>query len=113
MAQRLIRRLCTFCKEETKASPEAVEEFGLDPGATYYKAGRCSHCQETGYLGRDAISEIIPISNQLMRLISTDASLDAIEDTCRAEGFTDLRSSGINKVREGISSVEELTRVIG
>lgn len=113
MAQRLIRRLCTFCKEPTDVSPEAIEEFSLDPAGTYYKAGRCSHCQDTGYLGRDAISEVIPITDQLMRLISKDASLDVIEDACRAEGFTDLRTSGINKVRAGRTSVNELIRVIG
>ena len=113
MAQRLIRRLCTFCKEPTTISPEAAQEFGLDPAGQYYKAGRCSHCQDTGYLGRDAISEVIPITDQLMRLIAKDASLDLIEDACRQEGFTDLRTSGINKVRNGITSVEELSRVIG
>ncbi len=113
MAQRLIRKLCTFCKEPTELSPEIMEEFGLSPEGLYFKAGRCSHCQQTGYSGRDAISEIIPVTDRLMRLIAMDASLDQIEDACKAEGFTDLRTSGIKKVENGITSIEELIRVIG
>lgn len=113
MAQRLIRRLCDFCKQPTNLEPDLMEEFGLSPEGSYFKAGRCSHCQDTGYIGRDAISEIIPITDQLMRLIATDASLDQLEDACRSEGFTDIRSSGVKKVESGITSIEELIRVIG
>ncbi len=113
MAQRLIRRLCEFCKQPAELSPEIIEEFGLDPQGSYFREGRCSHCQQTGYSGRDAISEIIPVTDRLMRLIAADASLDQIEDECRAEGFTDIRTSGIKKVEKGITSIEELIRVIG
>lgn len=113
LAQRLVRRLCTFCKEPATLTPEQLEEFSLEPEGTYYKAGRCNHCQDTGYLGRDCISEIIPVSSKLMRLIANDASLDQIEDACIEEGFTDLRASGMNKVRAGITSLEEMQRVIG
>ena len=64
-------------------------------------------------MGRDAISEIIPISDGIMRLIASDAPLGQLEDAVRAEGVTELRASGINKVRSGVTSLEELVRVIG
>lgn len=113
LAQRLIRRLCTYCKEETTLSPEEFENFDLPLDGTYFKAGRCDHCQNTGYIGRDAISEIIPISDRLARLIANDASLDRIEDAAVEDGFSSLRESGIRKVRAGVTSLEEMLRVLG
>ena len=113
LAQRLIRRLCTFCKQPATIDPEILARFDLDPAGEYYQPGRCSHCQDTGYMGRDAISEIIPISDKIMRLIASDAPLGQLEDAVRAEGVTDLRASGINKVRTGVTSLAELIRVIG
>ena len=113
LSQRLVRRLCNFCKKPAEIPGDVLAKYGLEPDGHYFSAGRCNHCQETGYIGRDAISEVIPISDNLMRLIADDAPLGALEDAARSEGVTDLRSSGINKVRAGVTSLEELVRVIG
>jgi len=113
LCQRLVRRLCSFCKKPASIGPELLEKYGLDPSGTYYRAGRCNHCQETGYVGREPISEVVPISDGLMRLIANDASLGEIEDVVFKEGVTDLRASGLRKVREGTTSLEECIRVVG
>ena len=113
LAQRLIRRLCEHCKEETTLTPEQLEENKLPADATYFKAGRCAHCQQTGYLGRDAISELVPVTDLIMRLIAQDASPDKIEDACIKEGFSSLRDAGRSKVISGATSLDELIRVLG
>ncbi len=113
IAQRLVRRLCTYCRQPDTPSPELMERFRLPPDGTYFKAGQCSHCQQTGYMGREAIAEILPISSALARLVAEDATLGQLEDRAVEEGFTSLAHSGRQKVIDGVTSLDELERVIG
>ncbi len=113
LAQRLVRRLCTQCRRPVNYDPEELKRHNLPTDGTYFAAGRCAHCQQTGYLGRDAISELVPVTDTVMRLVAQDASPDRIEDACRKEGFTSLYDAGRKKVAEGITSFEELRRVLG
>ncbi|WP_435051707.1 ATPase, T2SS/T4P/T4SS family [Desulfolithobacter dissulfuricans] len=83
------------------------------PDGRYFKAGSCPECQNTGYLGRVVVGEILGLSRELLKLISQEAPLGAIEEQARKEGFYDIREAAIRKVVQGETSIEELRRVIG
>jgi type IV pilus assembly protein PilB len=111
VAQRLARRLCIDCRESYE--PDAAEraEFGLPVGGTLYRAVGCSRCGGTGYRGRVALYEVMPIHGRIRKLI--EASTDEIFAAAVAEGMTTLRSDGIRLCIAGTSSVDEIRRVTG
>jgi len=113
ISQRLVRRLCPYCKEPHSPPPESLKRYGLPADGEYFKAGRCPQCQNKGYMGRAAICEIMSVSKDMERLIADDAPLGRIEDRLKAEGFSDLAASGLRMVARGETSIEELARVIG
>lgn len=113
IAQRLVRRLCTHCMQSYVPDPDLMKRFNLPADGKYFKAGQCRHCQQTGYMGREALTEILPLSDKLLRLVADDVSLGQLEDVALAEGFTSLAHSGRRKVIEGVTSLDELLRVIG
>ncbi|MEF3168321.1 MAG: GspE/PulE family protein [Deltaproteobacteria bacterium] len=113
ISQRLIRKLCPFCKKPYSPSREILERYGLSPDGNYFKAGGCPECQGKGYLGRSAICEVFKVSKEVARLIADDVPLWHIEDRLRAEGFTDLTASGLRMVARGETSIEEFMRVVG
>ncbi len=115
VAQRLARRLCVSCREPYQASGADLAELGLD-GATadleIYRARGCSQCWDTGYSGRVALYEVLPVTGRLRRLIRS-ASADEIHAAAVEEGMTTLRRDGMRLVVAGISSLEEVRRVSG
>jgi type IV pilus assembly protein PilB len=115
VAQRLARRLCAHCKEgyvPTEAEQIADGLKGLlDPGEVLYRHRGCAECADTGYLGRVAIYEVMPISGKIRHLI--EASTEEIFAAAVSAGMTTLREDGIRLVRAGISSLEEIHRVTG
>ena len=113
LAQRLIRKLCSHCKTVTEHSPEELQPYNLPDTGKYYKAVGCSRCQNTGYKGRECISELLTCSETILRLVAEDAPLGDILDQAREEGFTDMQSSGKGKVLKGNTSLGELRRVLG
>jgi type IV pilus assembly protein PilB len=113
LAQRLIRKLCSHCKTPTEHSPEELQPYNLPDTGKYYKAVGCSRCQNTGYKGRECISELLTCSETILRLVAEDAPLGDILDQAREEGFTDMQSSGKGKVLKGNTSLGELRRVLG
>jgi len=113
LAQRLIRKLCVHCKVQTDHSPEELQPYDLPDSGVYYKAVGCRQCQDTGYNGRECISELLSCSEAILRLVAKDAPLGDILDQARKEGFTDLLSSGKGKVQAGNTSLAELRRVLG
>jgi len=112
LAQRLIRRICTGCKEEEQASPESLIEIGFDPedaqSVVCYKGKGCNNCSNTGYKGRMAIYEVMPIGDELRELILQGASSDEIKKKVMSLGMKSLRMSGLQKVKEGVTTVEEV-----
>jgi type IV pilus assembly protein PilB len=112
MAQRLIRRICTGCKEEEQASPESLIEIGFDPedaqSVVCYKGKGCNNCSNTGYKGRMAIYEVMPIGEELRELILQGASSDEIKKKVMSLRMKTLRMSGLQKVKEGVTTVEEV-----
>ena len=113
MAQRLVRRICTNCKEEYKASNEELKLVGLDPSkvdSPLYKGKGCAECRNTGYKGRLAIFEMIPMARDLRKLVFDNANEDEIRQSALDNGMVTLREAGLERVLDGTTSVEEVLR---
>jgi type IV pilus assembly protein PilB len=119
VAQRLIRTLCPRCREAYTLTRQEVENqlpgFELEPGqerATLYRGKGCISCNNTGYKGRRGVFELLIISEEIQKLILSHASASEIRNAAVKGGMITLRQDGLEKVRQGITSVEELLRVI-
>ncbi len=116
VAQRLVRRICPECKTKSKPDDELLKNIRIiDPDRlpqTVYRGTGCFVCQNTGYLGRIAVQEVIPVENELRSLISRGASEDEIKLFVEANSFSSLIEDGLTKVREGLTTLEEFLRVI-
>lgn len=113
LAQRLVRRLCKECREETTYPADQLELMGFQPppGTTLYRAAGCEACRQTGYQGRTAIFEICMISPRMQDLIGRRASYAELQEEALAEGMTFLRQNGWERVLQGDTTVEEVLRV--
>ena len=118
LAQRLARRLCIRCKEPYQPSREELDlaRFPWRPGEdeppVLYRAVGCSGCAKTGYKGRLALHEVMSVSEEIERLAVTRASATEIGRVARQQGMTGLREDGMEKVRLGATSIEEIMRVV-
>jgi len=111
-AQRLVRRICPNCREEFRPEPEMLQTLEIeDPDTTFYHGAGCDRCKRRGYLGRAAILEVLPISESIRRLIIKRASGAVIKSQAITEGMKSLRAVGIDKAREGVTTLEEVCRV--
>ena len=114
-AQRLARRLCPHCKEPHDIPRDALMEAGFDESeldgswATYKPVG-CTQCNN-GYKGRVGIYEVMPISEEMQRIILRDGTVLELADQARSEGVRSLRQSGLHKVKAGVTSLEEVLAV--
>jgi type IV pilus assembly protein PilB len=114
LAQRLVRVLCSKCKEPTTLAEETFRELQLDPreaeGVTFYRAKGCYDCSNTGYRGRQGVYEVMPVSSAVRALIldrgsSRDIKMKAIE-----EGMYSLRQDALEKLKSGRTSAEEVLK---
>jgi type IV pilus assembly protein PilB len=116
-AQRLARRICTHCAEITPINPEILVDIGVPAAEARHievKQGKgCSRCSNTGYKGRIALYEIMPISEAIRDCILNGASSAEIKRQAIKDGMMTLRASGIVRLKEGITTVEEVLRVTG
>jgi type IV pilus assembly protein PilB len=114
VAQRLVRRLCE-CREPVEISKEQLvaNHFDVTGGLSAYEPGRCMRCGGSGFRGRVGIYELMPITDQLRRLILEKASADELRECARREGMRTLREDGLEKVKRGMTSVAEVLRVVG
>ncbi len=115
LSQRLIRKICSFCKESRDLNESEREIFkiaGLTPERIYYGKG-CRMCRNTGYLGRTAIGELMIINEKLRDMIYSGASFNALMNTAIESGMIPLKIDGLKKVAQGVSTLEEIERVIG
>ena len=113
-AQRLVRRVCTNCREEFRARAGNVRaSSAMKPtkDAVFYHGTGCDRCKGRGYLGRAAIIEALPVSEAIRRLIIKRASAAVIKNQAISEGMKTLRMVGIDKALEGITTLEEIWRV--
>ena len=113
-AQRLVRRLCKQCKEAHPLPPQGFIDVGMPEEdaetATAFRPVGCDKCNNTGYKGRVGLYEVMEISEQLREMILTGASAMDLRRKAREEGMFTLRESGLCKVREGVTSIEEVVR---
>jgi type IV pilus assembly protein PilB len=113
-AQRLVRRICQHCKEEIKIAPEALVNIGFtkeeSDTVNIYKGKGCNRCKNTGYKGRVGLYEVMPITNTLRSLIFNGASTAELRNTAIQEGMITLRQSGLIKIKNGITTIEEVIR---
>jgi len=111
-AQRLVRRICPNCREEYKPEPEMLAKLEVeDLDTTFYHGAGCDRCKRRGYLGRAAILEVLTVSESIRRLIIKRASAAVIKSQAAAEGMKTLRMVGIDKAKEGVTTLEEVCRV--
>lgn len=115
-AQRLARKLCNQCKTPVDLPAETLLEAGfqeedLDGSWKPYKAGKCNACGGSGYKGRVGIYQVMPISEEIQRIILNHGTAMDIAEQARKEGVRSLRESGLIKVKQGVTSLEEIIAV--
>lgn len=118
-AQRIVRRVCTFCKESYTPSPEITADIKKVLGALMadtadmklFRGKRCKECNDTGYLGRIGIFETIPVTSIIGKMILRRATAEEIENQAKEEGLITLMQDGYLKVVDGITTIEEVLRV--
>jgi type IV pilus assembly protein PilB len=115
IAQRLARVLCPGCKRSVtlEAGVLARSGFHIDHDIAAYEAGGCPRCSGSGYKGRVGIYEIMPVSDEIRDLALHSASSDRIMETARAQGMRTLREDAFEKVKAGVTAVDEVLRVLG
>jgi general secretion pathway protein E len=115
LAQRLVRVICPHCKTRIDPDPETVATMGIQESkymdTDYYQGVGCEICRGTGFLGRRAIFEYLPMDNAIRNAINAHAGTEQIRKTAIAGGMVTLRQDGWQKVREGITTVSEVLRV--
>jgi type IV pilus assembly protein PilB len=113
VAQRLVRRICGNCKEVHKHDREFLVEAGFegdDLEQDYYAGTGCAECDESGYRGRVGLYEVMPISPAMRRLITNHAPTEEIREQAHTDGMITLREDGVRKMREGITTLDEVLR---
>jgi type IV pilus assembly protein PilB len=114
LAQRLVRRICNFCRTEFTPSTEVIMEMGLTPEQAaaqkwFYGKG-CEKCNNTGYKGRMGIYELAVMNEALRDMVVAEVSLDEFRNACRKYGMRTLREAGLKAINEGLTSIEEVVR---
>ena len=114
-AQRLVRTLCLHCREPYEALPEIAERLCAGNAhagpVTLYRAVGCPHCQHSGYRGRSSIVEVLVMSDRLRQLVVSHAEAGAIRKVAIEDGMLTMHDHGMQKVRAGITTLEEVLRV--
>ncbi|MHB8764905.1 MAG: type IV-A pilus assembly ATPase PilB [Deferrisomatales bacterium] len=114
LAQRLARKICPNCKERVEVPAQALLDIGVPADEvdqfTCYRGTGCANCSDTGYRGRVALYEVMPITDDLKELILNGASAMELKDQAVQSGMKTLRMSGITKIKEGVTTVDEIVR---
>ncbi|MDD5052756.1 MAG: GspE/PulE family protein [Sulfuricurvum sp.] len=112
-AQRLVRRICTHCKKEVDIPNHLLQEYSaFIPAHTVFYAGvGCKECNSTGYMGREMICEVLPITEELSSMIARGASKDELLKEAKNEGFIGMFENGMAKAVHGITTLDEILRV--
>ena len=115
LGQRLVRKICPYCKEAFEMESAELAELGLDIGnkgrVTLYRGKGCIKCRTTGYRGRTGIFEVLPYTESLKKLTTTDTDVEKLRSRAREEGMFTLRESAIKKMMEGTTTFEEVLKV--
>jgi type IV pilus assembly protein PilB len=116
VAQRLVRLICEKCKVGSEINPEHVERLGLAPadvrGVQMFEGAGCDACDHTGYHGRTGIFEILPVTPQMRERVAAGVNDQLVTQLARSEGMSTLLENGLRKVRAGLTTLDELHRVL-
>ncbi|MDR0871045.1 MAG: GspE/PulE family protein [Planctomycetaceae bacterium] len=114
LAQRLVRTICKDCREQYTPTPEQLAELDLDPaaiaGKPFFRGRGCVTCNNTGYKGRTAIHEFMLINDEIRALINAGASAADLRDAAARNGMVVLREAGMQKIYEGLTTIDEVAR---
>ena len=115
LAQRLVRVICPFCKQRTRPEEKLLKSMEVTPkeaaGMEFFSGKGCEECRYTGFKGRIAIFEYLPVDDDIRREISKRSSTERIKDVALRKGLITLRQDGWRKVRKGITTISEVLRV--
>ncbi|MEI8043902.1 MAG: secretion system protein E, partial [Verrucomicrobiota bacterium] len=111
-AQRLIRRICSHCKEPVSYPARMFHDLGIDPsifdGVTLYRGRGCDRCKNSGYGGRMAIIEAMTVTDEIRKLIIARANTREMGKIAVGQGMRTLRTVALDRVREGVSTLEQV-----
>jgi len=114
LAQRLVRRICPDCREEITPSTDMVSQLELTPeqlrGKKFYHGRGCATCNGSGFKGRSALFEFMILNDEMRELINQGASTEKLRDSALAHGMHTLRTSGLEKLFSGVTTIEEVVR---
>lgn len=118
VAQRLVRKICSRCKAPLKKPPQIIDTFKQelktisDKAHSFYHGKGCEACRNTGYQGREAVFEVMPVSEEMREAISRRESTLTLKRIARKEGIRTLRENGLRKALKGITTLDEIINVI-
>jgi len=114
LAQRLVRKICKECREQTSPDTELLAQLDLTPDDVldkkFYRGRGCASCNNTGFKGRTGLFEYMPMNDQVRELVNTGASTQKIRDLAMQTGMIPLRDSGLQKIFQGETTLEEVIR---
>ncbi len=112
-AQRLIRKICEQCKTTAQVPASVIEEYSryIPEDTIFYEGAGCRECNGTGYMGREMISEVLPISEEISSIIARGGSKEEILEQADKEGFVPMFVNGMQKALDGVTTIEEVLRV--
>lgn len=112
-AQRLVRRICTHCKKEVDIPQTLLQEYSalIPPHTVFYEGSGCKECNGSGYMGREMICEVLPITENISSMIARGASKDDLLKEAKREGFIGMFENGMAKAVHGITTLDEILRV--
>ena len=114
LAQRLVRRICTKCREETSPNVELLMELGMTKdqiaGKSFFKGSGCDQCNNTGYKGRIALFELMIMNDKIRDMIMSNCSTDDLRDEAERDGMVTLREAGLNMAYDGVTTLDEIVR---
>ncbi len=115
LAQRLVRKICNKCRESyepPRAMRKSIQRMGLDAD-TFYRGVGCRQCRNTGYSGRIGVHEIFVLNDEIRDAVTADKPLSMIRQMAVEDSMISLRQDGIRKVREGITTLDEIIHIVG
>jgi type IV pilus assembly protein PilB len=114
LAQRLVRRVCSQCREEVAPSEELLFDLGMKleqiTGRKVFRGRGCEVCNNTGYKGRVGLFELMAMNDELRDMVMTNASIDELRKKAQSYGMVSLREAGMNFAFEGTTTLDEVVR---
>jgi len=111
LAQRLVRTICSGCKEQYRPEAQTAQEYGFTGNDLLSRGRGCASCMGSGYMGRTGIFELLVIDNEIRRLITSGADSVTIKEAAMRRGMTSLFEDGLRKVKAGVTTLNEVLRV--